>query len=244
MSAELWVLSGVSNSKLTTHNCLSPVWLCVREDKWSIHPMSLKISIALLIALALLFGWLAVRAWCAPRALVKWLRLIVSGLLAALCAFAAVVALLGVYKLEAPRPNPLANIQIARSPERLARGERLAHLCASCHSSSRQLPLVGGTEHFVEGLGTIVAPNLTPGGPLKDWTDSEIIRAIREGVDRHGRALMIMPAENFRYMSDDDVQSVVAYLRAQPAVARRTPDKQMGLLGTALVGAGVFPTTA
>ena len=170
--------------------------------------------------------------------------MIVSGLLAALCAFVAVVALLGVYKLEAPRSNPLANIQVARSPERLARGERLAHLCASCHSSSGQLPLDGGTENFVEGLGTIVAPNLTSGGPLKDWTDGEIIRAIREGVDRRGRALMIMPAENFRYMSDDDVQSVVAYLRAQPAIDRQTPGKQMGLLGTALVGAGVFPTTA
>ncbi len=206
--------------------------------------MSLKISIALLIALALLFGWLAVRARRAPRALVRWPGMIVSGLLAALCTFVAVVALLGVYKLEASRPDPLANIQVARSPERLARGERLAHLCASCHSSSGQLPLDGGTENFVEGLGTIVAPNLTSGGPLKDWTDSEIIRAIREGVDRRGRALMIMPAENFRYMSDDDVQSVVAYLRAQPAIDRRTPDKQMGLLGTALVGAGVFPTTA
>jgi mono/diheme cytochrome c family protein len=205
--------------------------------------MRLALSIAFVIALALLFGWLAVRAWRSPRALVRWLGMIVSGPLAAFCAFVAVVALLGVYKLEAPRPNPLANLQIARSPERLARGERLAHLCASCHSSSGQLPLDGGTENFVEGLGTIVAPNLTPSGPLKAWTDGEIVRAIREGVDRHGRALMIMPAENFRYMSDDDVQALVAYLRTQPAADRQTPDKELSLLGTALVGAGVFPTT-
>jgi cytochrome c553 len=206
--------------------------------------MSLIVSIALVIALALLFGWLAVRANRASSALVRWLGMIVSGLLAALCAFVGVVALLGIYKLEVPRPNPLANIQIARSPERLARGERLAYLCASCHSCSGKLPLDGGTENFVEGLGTLVAPNLTPSGPLKDLTDGEIVRAIREGLDQRGRALMIMPAENFRSMSDDDVQSVVAYLRTQPAVDRRTPDNELNLLGSLLVGAGVFPTTA
>src|SRR5262245_35729098 len=206
--------------------------------------MSLVISIAVVIGLALLFGWLAARAWRVPRPLVKWPGVIVSGLLAALCLFVGVVALLGVYKLEVPRANPLADIKAASSPDQLVRGERLAHLCASCHSSSGQLPLDGGTENFVEGLGTIVAPNLTPSGPLKDWTDGEIIRTIREGVDRHGRALMIMPAENFRYMSDDDVQALVAYLRTQPAAARQTPANEMGLLGAALVGAGVFPTTA
>jgi mono/diheme cytochrome c family protein len=206
--------------------------------------MSLIISIALVIALALLFGWLALRAWRTRRALVKWPGTIVSGLLATLCTLVGVVALLGVYKLEAPRANPLADIKAAGSPERLARGERLAHLCASCHSSSGQLPLDGGTENFVEGLGTIVAPNLTPSGPLRGWSDAEIMRAIREGVDRHGRALLIMPAENFRSMSDDDVLSVVAYLRTQPAAERQTPDNRMNLLGTLLVGAGVFPTTA
>ena len=31
-------------------------------------------------------------------------------------------------------------------------------------------------------MGVLYATNLTPGGPLKDWTDGEIVRAIREGV--------------------------------------------------------------
>src|SRR5262245_18694423 len=109
--------------------------------------MSLAISIAVVIGLALLFGWLACRAWRARRALVKWPGAIVSGLLAALCTLVGVVALLGVYKLEAPRANPLADIKAAGSPDRLARGERLAYLCASCHSSNGQLPLDGGTEN-------------------------------------------------------------------------------------------------
>lgn len=206
--------------------------------------MSVILSIILVIALALLFGWLTVRAWRARRAWVRWPGVILSGLLALLCTLVGVVALLGVYKLEAPRANPLAEIKVASTPERLARGEHLAYLCANCHSSTGRLPLDGGRENFVEALGTLVAPNLTPGGPLKDWSDAEIVRAIREGVDRQGRALLIMPAENFRYLSDDDMQALVAYLRTQPPVDRQTPENRMNLLGSALVGAGVFPTTA
>jgi cytochrome c553 len=206
--------------------------------------MSLIISIALVLGLALLFGWLAFHAARARRALLKWSGILVAGLLAAVCALVGVVALLGVYRLNMPGAAPVASLQVARSPEQLARGERLAYLCVNCHSSSGQLPLDGGAENFVAGIGTLVAPNLTPAGPLKSWTDGEIVRAIREGIHQNGRALLIMPAENFHSMSDDDVQSVIAYLRAQPPSDYQTPDNSMNLLGTALLGAGVFPTAA
>jgi cytochrome c553 len=206
--------------------------------------MSRIITIALVIALALLFGWLAVRAWRARRALVKWPVTILAGLLAVLCTLVGIVALLGLYKLNLPGAGPVASLQVTRSPERLARGEHLAHLCSGCHSTSGQLPLDGGPENFIEGLGTLVAPNLTPSWPLKAWTDGEIIRAIREGVDQRGRALLIMPAENFRYMSDDDVQALVAYLRTQPPADHQTPENGMNLIGTVLVGVGIFPTSA
>ena len=34
--------------------------------------------------------------------------------------------------------------------------------------------------------------NLTPAGPLKDWSDGEIFRAIRNGIDRDGQVLFAM----------------------------------------------------
>jgi mono/diheme cytochrome c family protein len=90
----------------------------------------------------------------------------------------------------------------------------------------------------------LVPPNLTPGGPLQDWTDGEIVLAIREGVDRDGRALLIMPSDAFHHLSDADVTTLVAYLRSQPPVTHPTPVRDMNLLGVLLVGAGVFPTAA
>jgi mono/diheme cytochrome c family protein len=88
----------------------------------------------------------------------------------------------------------------------------------------------------------LVPPNLTPGGRLKDWSDGEIVRAIREGIDRDGRPLLIMPSEAFRHLADEDVQTLVAYLRTQPAVQHDPPARDMNLLGLMLIGAGLFPT--
>ena len=65
-------------------------------------------------------------------------------------------------------------------------------------------------------------------------------RAIREGIDRDGRALMLMPSEEYRHLSDHDVRAVVAYLRSQPAVAGDSPPPGLTPLGIALVGTGQF----
>jgi mono/diheme cytochrome c family protein len=69
-------------------------------------------------------------------------------------------------------------------------------------------------------------PNLTPDKEtgLGNWTDDEIARAIREGVDKDGRTLFpIMPYDNFRHMSDEDLASIVVYLRSLPAVRNVVP---------------------
>jgi mono/diheme cytochrome c family protein len=137
-------------------------------------------------------------------------------------------------------------VVVTSTPDQLAVAARRVNGCAGCHSSTGDLPLDGGTTNFfADGgppLGVLVPPNLTPAGPLKDWTDGEIIRAIREGVDRDGHPLLIMPSDAFHHLSDADVQMLVAYLRSQPATNHATPPRDVSLLGLALVGAGLFPT--
>ena len=49
---------------------------------------------------------------------------------------------------------------------------------------------------------------------LGKWSDGEILRDVRERIERNGDALFpMMPYENFRSMHDDDVKSVLVYLR-------------------------------
>lgn len=124
----------------------------------------------------------------------------------------------------------------------ISRGEAIARTCAGCHSSNGQLPLAGQDflgENSGPPMGTLWAANLTP-AHLGSWSDGEIVRAIREGVGRDGRSLMIMPAGAFRNLSDDDVLALVAYLRSQPAVEPSSPPRQLNVLG-AIMLATVIP---
>jgi len=191
-------------------------------------------GILILIVLMAVFGFLTVRARKLKNPFLKWAGMFLAGLLTLLPAVLFVLGVVGFYKLNARHDNPVAAIRVAGTPAQIARGERLANICLSCHTSGNQLPLSGtdfAAKFGFPPLGTLYAPNLTPSGNIKDWTDGEVIRAIREGVHKNGRSLLIMPSGNFRKMSDEDVQALVAFLRSQPGTGGPTPNNQFNLLG-------------
>ncbi len=193
-------------------------------------------GLALVIASCLLFGFLAYRSIKAGR---RWVQLaagIPCVLLALLFGAATVLALVGYAKLSEQHPNPVSQLTVVSTPAMIANGERFARSCAGCHSANGNLPLSGHNFFGSDGppIGTLWAPNLTP-AHLADWSDGEIIRAIREGVGRDGRTLMVMPASSFRNLSDEDVLSLVAYLRSQPAVEPASPPRQISVLGAILL---------
>jgi mono/diheme cytochrome c family protein len=201
------------------------------------------IGILITIPVSLLFGWLALRAWRSERAFFKWTGILLGGLLSLVLLLLGGVALAGFIRIEAPRAHPAPNLQANSSPEQIARGERLAHLCTACHTSTGSLPLDGAVLDFIDApIGTITAPNLTSGGDLDNWADGEIMRAIREGVGADGHGLLVMPSQYLRYLSDRDVEALVAYLRSQPAVEHAVPKTQLNFLGLVLTGIGLFPT--
>lgn len=145
-----------------------------------------------------------------------------------------------------PETAPPARIRVEATPERIARGKYLFENVADCHGchSPRdpakftlpELPgQLGAGFVFPAELGLpgrIVAPNLTsdPETGLGRWSDGEIIRAVREGVSRDGRALFnFMPYESFARMSDSDVQALVAYMRTLPPVKSALPRTELDL---------------
>lgn len=77
----------------------------------------------------------------------------------------------------------------------------------------------------IEGIpGELIVPNITPDPEtgIGAWTDGEILRATREGIARDGRALFpLMPYMNYRYLSDEDSEAIVAYLRSIPPVKKK-----------------------
>jgi mono/diheme cytochrome c family protein len=187
----------------------------------------------LFLALLLsVFGWLVSRAWRVRRPVLKWLGAVTAGLLTLLLAVALGAALFGYWKLNNSHENPVPQLSVVVTPERVARGERFGSLCASCHSPEADAAMTG-KDFLGEGappIGDFFAPNLTP-THLANWSDGEIVRAIREGIHRSGRSLLIMPAEAFRHLSDEDVQSIVAFLRSLQPEGVDTPPNHLNVLG-------------
>lgn len=157
----------------------------------------------------------------------------------ALGALVVVVGVGSLIALRGPKVAPPASITIERTAARVARGQYLFELadCSGCHSGrdfgkylAPEIPGQRGKgNEFPPELGLpgkIVARNITPDleTGLGKWTDGEIIRAIREGISKEGRALFpMMPYQSYAQMSDEDVFSLVAYLRTLPAVKNALP---------------------
>jgi len=203
------------------------------------------VGVFIIIVLITLFGYLTTRAWKLKNAILRWGGVIIAGLLTLISTTLLVIALIGFYKLNERYDNPVANVQVTGTAAQIARGQQLAHMCVNCHATDSQLPLSGtdmAAKFPFPPLGTLYAPNLTPSGNITDWTDGEVIRAIREGVHKNGRSLLIMPAVTYRNLSDDDVQALVAYLRSQPATGGLTPSTQFNLLGALFLNLGDFQT--
>lgn len=203
-------------------------------------------GVMILVVLIAAFGYLTTRIWWIKIAVLKWVGVFFSGLLTLLPTALLVLALVGFGKLNRHYDNSVATIQVAGTPAQIARGEKLANACTSCHTPENQLPLsgtnFGAKFDFPAMMGTLYSPNLTPSGDISDWTDGEIIRAIREGVHKNGRSLLIMPAGNFKNLSDEDVQALVAYLRSQPATGGPTPQNSLTVLGAIFTNLSDFRT--
>jgi mono/diheme cytochrome c family protein len=92
----------------------------------------------------------------------------------------------------------------------------------------------------------LVAPNITsdPETGLGKWSDDAIARAIREGIAADGSALFpAMPYEHFRHMSDEDVASVVVFLRSLPPAHSDLPPAKIPFLFARLIQAVPQPIT-
>ncbi len=204
-------------------------------------PVGILITVLLIAG----FGFLAMRAWRSRNVFLRWGGGVLSGLLTLISAALLVLALIGFAKLNRRYDNPVPDIRMTADPEQMARGQRLANLCVSCHTTNNQLPLSGTnfvTKFEFPPLGTLYAPNLTPGGNIGDWSDGELVRAIREGVHKDGRSLLVMPANTLRNLSDEDVAALVAYLRAQPATGGPTPANRLNVLGAVFTNIADFRT--
>jgi mono/diheme cytochrome c family protein len=202
-------------------------------------------ALMVLIAVTALLVWSGFRTLRVKRRVVRWGGAALLALLSVAALSASALTSRGMIKQHS-RSAPIPDIKVEAAPEFIARGKDISDgLCGACHSKTGTL--TGGYDLAVElqvPIGSFVASNLTPAGSLKHWSDGEIFRAIRNGVDAEGRWLTMMSYINAGRLSDDDIEAVIAYIRSIPAAGDPTPDPpdQMNMLGLAMLGAGMLPS--
>ena len=152
-----------------------------------------------------------------------------------------VISSIGWEVVLGPKSRPVTDRKFDVTEARLARGKYLVEgpaSCFHCHSehdfSTPTYPIVeakkgAGWVMPIPELNNIAARNITPDPEtgLGSWTDDEIARAIREGVHKDGTALFpVMPYLSFAAMDDEDIASVVVYIRSIPAVRNTVPVRE------------------
>jgi mono/diheme cytochrome c family protein len=169
----------------------------------------------------------------------NWKRALVSTLLIlGVVLSAGITATIGWRPILGPEARSLTDRRFEPSPARLERGAYIVKSvagCLFCHSELETtvegLPVKAGQagagkSWAVEGMPWLTVPNITPDPDTGAgrWTDDAIARAVREGVGHDGRALFpIMPYVNYRIMSDEDLASVITYIRSLPSVRHEQP---------------------
>lgn len=152
---------------------------------------------------------------------------------------AAVTATIGWrVLLFGPATRPLADTTFEPTPARLERGRYLVearYFCFGCHTerdwSQPGAPALPGREGqgvnwAGEGMPWLTAPNITPDPEtgIGRVSDDALGRAIREGIGFDGRALFpIMPYLGYRRIPDEDLASIIVYLRSRPPIRHELP---------------------
>lgn len=144
-----------------------------------------------------------------------------------------------------PKTEAPADITVEVTPERIARGKYLANhvaVCMDCHAERDFTKFAGpikeetfgaGGEVFDENMGfpgAVYTKNITQDKEtgIGDWTDGEIIRAVTCGVNKDGEALFpLMPYTNYNTMTEEDLYSIVAYVKSLSPVKKNIPERKL-----------------
>lgn len=185
------------------------------------------------------------------KKVLKWIGIVLAGLVGLVLVAAIIFFVIASAKLRRTYDVEVAAVAIPDDAAALARGEHLVRAisgCDGCHGAD-----LGGMVLLEDSaIMTFYGPNLTggEGGATARLSDEEWVLAIRHGLDPDGKPLLLMPAQNLRQMTDEDLGAIMAYIRSLPPVDNEVPEPRIGTMGyflalteQAMVPAALFDHT-
>lgn len=175
----------------------------------------------------------------------RWLKrtgYVLGSILALVVGAVGAVYALSEYRFRRQYSVPGEQVAVSTDTAVVARGAHLVAAiagCADCHGEG----LKGNPIIDAPPMGRLVALNLTKGeGGIGNELTPEIIeRAVRHGVGRSGRALRIMPSNDYQFLTDDDLRAVASYVLQIAPVNNVLAPSSLMLLPRALFVAGAMP---
>jgi mono/diheme cytochrome c family protein len=169
------------------------------------------------------------------RRVLKWIGIVLGGLVGLILVAAAVAVAVTSVRLNRTYDVSVSAVAIRDDGEALARGEHLVKAlagCEGCHGAD-----LGGMVLLEDpAIMTLYGPNLTmgEGGAAATFSDEDWVRVLRHGLRADGTPLLLMPSQNFRWLTDVDLGAIVTYIRSLPPVDNETPPSRLGPMGYVL----------
>lgn len=166
------------------------------------------------------------------------------GLLGLVAVGAGAIYIVSNSQLKKTYTVTVAPVAIPTDAAAIARGRHLVNSrgCSDCHGAD-----LGGAKVIDDpAMGLIHGPNITrgTGGVPGTYRDEDYVRAIRHGVAQAGRALFLMPSEEYSTFSDADMGALVAFLKSAPPVNRERVPLSFGPVARGLIAAGKIKLAA
>ena len=132
---------------------------------------------------------------------------------------------------DAAQPAPAAAAPAAPTDPLVEKGKYLATAgdCISCHTHPGGEPFSGGLP-LKTPFGTIYTANITQDKEtgIGNWTEAQLTRAMREGVDDDGDHLYpAFPYTAYTKVTDEDIHAIYAYLKTLTPVKYNPPANEM-----------------
>jgi mono/diheme cytochrome c family protein len=180
------------------------------------------------------------------KKVLKWIGIVLGVLVVLLVAAGLFLYISGNSTINKTYDVQVGKIEVPDDAASIERGQHLAEVtCSGCHGED-----YAGTPFLDDPtLGYIPSSNLTSGasGIGGGYSDEDWVRAIRHGIAKDGKSLIIMPSNATYYYSDEDLGALIAFMKSLPAVDNDLGEKAISVPAVLLVGAGplkgMFPAS-
>lgn len=175
------------------------------------------------------------------KKILKWTMITTGGIITIAIMFYIIIYFITEARINKVYSVKLQTLAIPNDTASYVRGKHIAENrgCLGCHGSN----LANGEVFLDERspLGVLYASNITSGKGGINFSDKDWIRVLRHGLNQQNKSIWFMPSHEVSHLSNQELAELICFLKQQPPVDEKVPDKSIKPLGRVLTYFDQFP---